>query len=220
MQPCTHKGLKHSAESHAVTGTHTGEEGHCTEARTHVYARAHCRPTHPKPHTCAPPSVSQACAPRLRTEPQSLGLCDTLGQRLSCLLIFLRAPQSPGHAVFVGQTQPVRCLWGVQQTVKTSVYCRFLGGGPWGWRGTGPQAGCCPLPQNERENTSYDVATLQDEEGELPDVPGEPCPSPPCPDPILSPRSPTRPVLGVPGDRVDPQAWREYEAGRKVGPHL
>lgn len=29
-------------------------------------------------------------------------------------------------------------------------------------------------PQNERENTSYDVATLQDEEGELPDFPGEP----------------------------------------------
>lgn len=30
-----------------------------------------------------------------------------------------------------------------------------------------------PRHQNERENTSYDVATLQDEEGELPDLPGE-----------------------------------------------
>ncbi|CAK7293375.1 Ankyrin repeat domain-containing protein 24 [Vulpes lagopus] len=29
-----------------------------------------------------------------------------------------------------------------------------------------------PTPQNERENTSYDVATLQDEEGELSDFPG------------------------------------------------
>ncbi|XP_076775350.1 ankyrin repeat domain-containing protein 24-like [Arvicanthis niloticus] len=28
------------------------------------------------------------------------------------------------------------------------------------------------LLENERENTSYDVATLQDEEGELPDFPG------------------------------------------------
>lgn len=40
-----------------------------------------------------------------------------------------------------------------------------------------------PPRQNERENTSYDVATLQDEEGELPDFPGETAPAFPLPPP-------------------------------------
>ena len=44
----------------------------------------------------------------------------------------------------------------------------------------GPQAESC-APQNERENTSYDVATLQDEEGELPEFPGETPPAFPLP---------------------------------------
>lgn len=47
-------------------------------------------------------------------------------------------------------------------------------------------------PQNERENTSYDVATLQDEEGELSEFPGETPPAFP-----LHPPAPT--MSGAPG---------------------
>lgn len=79
--------------------------------------------------------------------------------------------------------------------MNISVHSRFLGV-PWGVR-AGPQDRHWAPFQNERENTSYDVATLQDEEGELPDFPGEPLP---CP----SPMHPTHLVPGVPGDRALP----------------
>lgn len=57
-----------------------------------------------------------------------------------------------------------------------------------GYTGAGGRAGpqaepWFPPRQNERENTSYDVATLQDEEGELPDFPGETAPAFPLPPP-------------------------------------
>lgn len=50
----------------------------------------------------------------------------------------------------------------------------ILRGRSWGWEGGRGLSGTLSPPQNERENTSYDVATLQDEEGELSDFPGEP----------------------------------------------
>lgn len=64
-------------------------------------------------------------------------------------------------------------------------------------------------PQNERENTSYDVATLQDEEGELPDFPGE-----------LSPVPPQAPLpawpLGSPGVSAHRPAERLEREGRSA----
>lgn len=58
------------------------------------------------------------------------------------------------------------------------------------------------------------MATLQDEEGELSDFPGEPPPLSPLHIP-LSTLS-----LGPPGKwSLDSQAWREFEAGRDVDPH-
>ncbi|ELK37452.1 Ankyrin repeat domain-containing protein 24 [Myotis davidii] len=68
------------------------------------------------------------------------------------------------------------------------------------------------LLENERENTSYDVATLQDEEGELPDFPGEPLP---CPSPV----HPTTWSLGAQERELLPIGMK-FEAERKIGPQL
>ncbi|KAM9104237.1 ankyrin repeat domain-containing protein 24 isoform 2-T2 [Megaptera novaeangliae] len=63
------------------------------------------------------------------------------------------------------------------------------------------------LLEHERENTSYDVATPQDEEGELPDFPGEP-----------HLPSPARRVWGPRSWSPDPRAQREVASGRELGP--
>lgn len=76
----------------------------------------------------------------------------------------------------------------------------------------GPQAESC-APQNERENTSYDVATLQDEEGELPEFPGETPPAFPLPTPT------PHHVWGPRSHSCNPQAWREVEVGREPSRH-
>lgn len=94
--------------------------------------------------------------------------------------------------------------------MNISVHSRFLGV-PWGVR-AGPQDRHWAPFQNERENTSCDVATLQDEEGELPDFPGEPLP---CP----SPMHPTNWSLGSQETELLPTGM-EFEAERKVGPQL
>lgn len=47
----------------------------------------------------------------------------------------------------MGETQPVRCLWGVKQTVKTSVYCRFLGGGRGDGGGQDSKLDVAPSPR-------------------------------------------------------------------------
>lgn len=90
--------------------------------------------------------------------------------------------------------------------MNISVHSRFLGV-PWGVR-AGPQDRHWAPFQNERENTSYDVATLQDEEGELPDFPGElpDFPGEPliCPSPMHSPTW----SLGSQETELCPQAWR------------
>lgn len=83
----------------------------------------------------------------------------------------------------MSQTQPVQCLWGVIPDSRGET--QELKGGQ------DPEPDLGTHPQNERENTSYDVATLQDEEGELPDFAGEP--------PLSSPRIP--PPLHVWGPR-------------------
>ena len=82
-----------------------------------------------------------------------------------------------------------------RQHIQPSLlgYDHTLTGETWGLEG-GQDLKLNPAPpsKNERENTSYDVATLQDEEGELPEFPGETptClpPAYPHPPPCLGPQ--------------------------------
>lgn len=141
------------------------------------HTRAHGGPPNPGPRRHPPgPRVQAAHAAR----PPGIGRPSGGGRAARCPPCTVRSPSSTWSGP-VGRAQPARCSWGLDRPANTFGHPRFVEGCGGGRQDANPDIG---PPQNERENTSYDVATLQDEEGELPDFPGELSPVPPrhpCP---------------------------------------